>query len=327
MTDHHLGTSANDGISSVAVGRSLTRDRPTARRREMPSRLKFLKAVTPWAFLLLPLGLLILLTYLPAANLVYYSLTSWDGIDKTKEFIGLANYHRMFTDPEMYRVLLVSVYYLVGAFVQMAIALYFATILSSNVRFKNFFKGIIFFPYLINGVAIGFVFLYLFRPGGTFDSVLGLVGLESLSRQWLGDPSMVNISLAGTSVWRYTGMNFVLFLGAIQSIPAELYEAAELDGANHWRQFWNIILPGIQRVVGLSFILGISGALAVFEIPYVMTGGGNGSETFVIKTVTMAFTHHKVGLASTMALVLLAIVLVVTWIQRKVFPDERAELT
>jgi multiple sugar transport system permease protein len=123
------------------------------------------------------------------------------------------------------------------------------------------------------------------------------------------------------------GLNFVLFLGAIQSIPGQLYEAAEIDGANRWQQFRFIIAPGIKPIIGLSFILAISGSLAVFEIPFIMTGGANGSETFVIKTVKMAFTHNKVGLASAMAVVLLGIVLIMTWIQRKFVPDEKVNLT
>jgi raffinose/stachyose/melibiose transport system permease protein len=114
----------------------------------------------------------------------------------------------------------------------------------------------------------------------------------------------------------------VLFLGAIQSIPDQLYEAAEIDGANRWQQFRHIVLPGIRPVVGISFILAISGSLSVFEIPFIMTGGANGSETFVIKTVDMAFHFHKFGLANAMAVTLLLIVLIVTWIQRRIIPDD-----
>ena len=102
----------------------------------------------------------------------------------------------------------------------MALALYFATILSLHTRFRNLFKGILFFPYLINGVAIGMIFLYFFQPGGTLDAILAPSASTSLIQQWLGDPDIINFSLAGTSVWRYMGLNFVLFLGAIQSIHA-----------------------------------------------------------------------------------------------------------
>lgn len=118
----------------------------------------------------------------------------------------------------------------------------------------------------------------------------------------------------------------MLFLGAIQSIPAERYEAAELDGANRWQQFRYIILPGIRPVVGLMFILAVSGSLSVFEIPYIMTGGANGSETFVIQTINTAFRFSDFGLASAMAVVLLAIVLLVTWLQRRLVPEERGTL-
>lgn len=285
------------------------------------------ESVTPWLFLAVPLALLIGLTYVPVVNMFLYSLTDWNGISKTRDGVGLKNYIDIFTRPELFRVFFVSLYYFAASFIQMALALYFAAVLSFSTRFQNLFKGILFFPYLINGVAIGFTFLYVFQPGGTLDATLGALGLEQLQRQWLGDPDIINVSLASTSVWRYTGLNFVLFLGAIQSINPSLYEAAGLDGANRWEQFRYIILPSIRPIVGLSFILAISGSLAVFEIPFIMTGGANGSETFVIQTVDMAFESRKVGLGSAMAVVLLVIVLVVTVIQRRVVPDEKVNLT
>jgi multiple sugar transport system permease protein len=279
--------------------------------------------VTPWLFLLGPLVLLVLFTYVPVATLLYYSLTDWDGLRRNPDFIGLENYVEIFTRPELFEVFVVSLYYLGASVVQIGLALYFATVLSFKVRFANLFKGILFFPYLVNGVAIGFVFLYFFRPDGVLDTLLALMGGEGLERQWLGDPAAVNYSLAGVSVWRYMGLNFVLFLGAIQSIPAERYEAAELDGANRWQQFRYIILPGIRPVVGLMFILAVAGSLSVFEIPYIMTGGANGSETFVIQTINTRFKFNDFGLASAMAVVLLAIVLLVTWVQRRLVPEER----
>lgn len=282
--------------------------------------------VTPLLFLIAPVVLLLTFTYYPVASMIWYSFTSWDGIDPVKEWAGLENYTRILTDSRYFRVFVVSAFYLVGALLQMAIALYLATILSFKTKARNLFKGIIFFPYLINGVAIGLIFLYFFRPDGTLDALLGLVGVED-TPLWLGDREWVNVSLAGTSVWRYLGLNFVLFLGAISSIPHEQYEAAELDGANAWQRFRYIIFPGIRQIIGLTAILSVSGALSAFEIPFVMTGGANGSETFVIQTINTAFTFRNTGLASAMAVVLLVIVLIVSWVQRRVFPESRSELT
>src|SRR5690625_235938 len=273
------------------------------------------------AFSAIPVILLITFAYLPVFNMFYYSFTSWDGFGK-KEFLGLENYITIFTDPEYFSVFKVSLYYFVATFFQMAIALYFATILSFKVKFENFFKGVLFFPYLLNGVAIGFIFLFFFRPDGTLDTILTAIGLSDHLQLWLGNPDLINISLAGSSVWRYMGFNFIIFLGAISSISSDIYEAAAIDGANRWHQFRYIILPSIKMIVQLNLILAISGALSAFEIPYIMTGGANGSKTFVIQTVDTAFKYGKIGLGSAMAVVLLMIVIVVTLIQKKFFGEE-----
>ncbi|WP_054859789.1 ABC transporter permease subunit [Gracilibacillus sp. JCM 18860] len=272
-------------------------------------------------FLIVPLTLLGTFSFLPVANMFWYSFTDWNGFSE-KNFIGLENYITVFTDPEYFQVFTVSLYYFVATFAQMGLALYFATILSFKVRMKNFFKGVIFFPYLLNGVAIGFMFLLFFQPDGGLDTVLTFIGLGDLTAHWLGNPDIINISLAGTSVWRYMGFNFIIFLGAISSIPNEIYEAAEIDGANRWHQFRYIILPSIKIIVSLNLILAISGALSAFEIPYIMTGGSNGSATFVIQTVDTAFKYGKIGLASAMAVILLFIVVIVTAVQRKFFSEE-----
>jgi multiple sugar transport system permease protein len=264
-------------------------------------------------------------TYLPIVNMVSYSFTKWDGLSPTKQFVGVDNYVQVFTRPELFGVFFVSLFYFAASFVQMGIALYLATMLSFKIRFKNLFKGIIFFPYLINGVAISFIFLYVLKPGGVLDSLLAVPGVHD-TPLWLGDRALVNFSLAGVSVWRFLGLNFVLFLGAIQSIPSETLEAAEMDGASRWQLFRHLIVPSIKPVISLSFILAIAGSLSAFEIPYIMLGGANGSATFVIQTIQEAFLHQKFGLASAMAVVLLVLILVVTWIQRRVVPDEQAEL-
>lgn len=252
-----------------------------------------------------------------------YSFTDWNGYSKSYDYVGLENYKTIFTDSKYFTVFKVSLYYFAGSFVQMALALYFATILSFNVRFKNFFKGVLFFPYLLNGVAIGFIFLFFFRPDGTLDTLMQSIGLGAYTQGWLLNPKIINISLAGASLWRYMGFNFIIFLGAISSIGKDVYEAAEIDGANRWHQFRHIILPSIKSIVQLNLILAISGAISAFDIPYIMTGGSNGSNTFVIQTVTTAFKYNKLGLASAMAVVLLFIVIIVTLLQRLLIKEEK----
>ncbi|MFX3633776.1 MAG: carbohydrate ABC transporter permease [Candidatus Pristimantibacillus sp.] len=274
------------------------------------------------SFSMVPVILLVTFSFLPVFDMIRYSFTDWNGISKDYDYVGFDNYMAIFTEQRYFTVFKVSLYYFLATFVQFGLALYFATILSFRVRGKNFFKGVLFFPYLLNGVAIGFIFLYFFRPDGTLDTVLQFIGLGDYVQKWLGNPDIINLSLAGTSVWRYMGFNFVIFLGAIMSISGDIYEASEIDGANRWHQFKHIIIPSIKKIILLNLILAVSGAISVFEIPYIMTGGSNGSGTFVIQTVDVAFKFNKVGLGSAMAVVLMLIVVVITLIQKRAFKEE-----
>lgn len=275
-------------------------------------------------FTIIPVALLLTFSYYPLVKMIQYSFTDWDGISPVKHFVGLANYKLVMTTPEYFTVFKSSLYYFVATFIQLAVALLFATILSFKVRFANFWKGVLFFPYLMNGVAIGFIFMYFFKPDGTLDTLLRLFGLSGQIQLWLGNRAINNISLAFTSIWRYTGINFIIFLGSMQAIDPEIYEAAEIDGANKWQQFRYIIMPAIKNIIFINVILGVSGAISVFEIPYIMTGGANGTMTFVIKTIDTAFEYNHVGVASAMAIILLIIVIVVSWIQKMV-STEREE--
>jgi len=278
------------------------------------------------SFLFIPILLLFVFSYLPAFAMVGYSFTDWDGINPTKHFIGVENYQTIFSDTSFFQPLVTSLYYLAGSFIQIGLATVIATLLSYQLRAKNFFKGVYFFPSLINSVAIGFIFLFFFQPDGTLDSVLKMLGLYDPSRLWLGDPALVNVSLAFTSVWRYIGYNIVMFAAAIQSISPDILEAANVDGANKFQQFKYIILPGISTILSLQLFLAISGALTVFEIPYIMTEGGNGSMTFVIQAVNLAFKNQRVGLASALALILMFVTVVVSILQKSILKDEGEKL-
>ncbi len=274
------------------------------------------------AFMIIPLTLLIVFTYFPFGEMVkfsFYKMKYATPIDKRK-FVGWQNYIDVFRRDDCFGALKLSLYYMVGALIQLVLALYMATILSFKVKGGNFFKGLMFFPFLINGIAIGFIFKFFYTRGFVFDTILGWCGFnpENLP-YWLKDQAVNNWSLVATSVWRYFGQNMVLFIGAIMSVDAELYEAAELDGANKWQIFKAIILPSIKTIVTLNIILSITGSLSAFEQPYVITNGANGTGTYFVIMNQIAHTSQKVGLACAMAVVLLVIIFACTLLQKLFF--------
>ena len=274
-------------------------------------------------FLFVPLVLLFMFTYLPFFKMVEFSFFKMKYIGR-RTFVGLQNYISVFTRKDCFHALSLSLYYMVGSVVQMALALLFATILSFKCKGSKFFRGALYFPCLICGISVGFIFKFFFTHGFVLDTLLSWVGFNVDKLPfWLRDESINNVVLVACSIWKYIGQNIVMFIGAIASVDPVLYEAAEIDGANAWQRFWYIVFPSIRPIVGLQLILAIKGAVSVFEIPYIITEGKNGTSTFVIKTIETAFKYQKVGLASAMAVVLLAIILIVTAIQKAFFKEEK----
>jgi len=277
------------------------------------------KVLVMFAFMIVPLLLLFVFTYLPFAEMFGFSFYKMKYVG-ARQFVGLKNYAKVFTRDDCFKALKLSLYYMLGSIFQLCIALYLATVLSFKVKGGDLFKGFMFFPFLINGIAIGFIFKFFYTRGFVFDTVLQWCGfqLDNLP-YWLKDKSINNFSLVGTSVWRYFGQNMVLFIGAIMSVDSELYEAATLDGANRFQQFKYIILPSIKTIITLNVILSITGSLSAFEPPYVITDGANGTGTYFVVMHEIAHTQQKVGLASAMAIVLLIIIFVVTILQKLFF--------
>jgi raffinose/stachyose/melibiose transport system permease protein len=273
-------------------------------------------------FLFFPVLLLATFTYYPAVTLVYNSFTSWDGISK-KAWVGLENYKQLFRDPSYYSILHHNLAYLVVGFMQIIIALYFAVILNTKLRGRNFFKTILFMPYIINSIAVAFMMNYVFdNQVGAINSFLRNIGLGNVTINWLGNPKYVNYTMAFMSMWKYMGFMMLIFLGALQSISSEIYEAANIDGASSFKVFWYITLPGIWKVFQLVLFLNLSGALAAFEFAFAIYPGGSPmemSDTFVTKTINTAFKYNDYGMASTMGIVLMVITAVLVLIQNKIF--------
>lgn len=280
---------------------------------------KINKRLCMFTFMLVPLALLAVFTYIPFAKMFQFSFYDMKYIG-AREFVGLQNYVDVFSREDCFKALYLSIYYILASFVQLGLALFFASILSFKVKLNGLFKGLMFFPYLVCGIAVGFIFKFFYTRGFVLDTLLSWVGFnpESLP-YWLKDTNINNISVAATSVWRYMGQNMVLFIGAIMSVDSTQYEAAEIDGATGWHKFRYIIFPSIKTIVVLNLILAITGSLSAFEPPYVITGGNFGTATYFVIMNKLAHENNKVGLASAMAIVLVLIILIATVIQKVIF--------
>ncbi|MBB6636188.1 carbohydrate ABC transporter permease [Cohnella thailandensis] len=277
-----------------------------------------------FGFLLIPVLLSLTFTYIPAASLLYFSFTDWTGLGWEMNWVGLDNYKEIFSRPEIFGVFKNNAYYFVGGLIQTAISLYFAVILTNRLKGRNFFRVMLFLPYVLHSVAVVIMFRNVYHAEyGSLNIFLDAVGLNSWQQEWLGNPSLVNISLAFISMWKFMGLNMVIFIGAMQSIPSDLYEAAKIDGANSWQSFRFITLPSINGVVQLMLIMSLAGSLEAFDTPYIMMKGANDTSTFVIQTVEMAFKFQKAGLASAMAVVLLIMVCILIGIQKLIFKEEK----
>ena len=276
------------------------------------------KKVIIFTFLFIPVGLLLLFLLYPTVKLIQYSLTDWNGISKQMNYVGTDNYLSAIKNADVWHSLYNNwLYFMIhGLFIPLEIII--AVLLNAKLKASSFFRSIILFPYIINGVAVAYIFSYLYNPvNGPINEILNGMGLSSWIQNWLSDPHIVNFSLVAISLWRFSGFHVILFLAGLQSIPNDLFEAATIDGASKLQQIRYIVLPGIRRVVEIVLFLNIRGALQVFDIPFLVTQGGpgNASSTFTIFTINAAFKFNSYGLASAMAIMLMVMIIVFSYLQ------------
>ena len=271
--------------------------------------------------LIIPSTLLICFVVFPAIDLFRMSFTNWDGYSETSRFIGFENYISMFKNKDLWQSLRNNAVYFFTHLLMIPVELAFAVLLTSKLRAAKLYKTMVFMPYIINGVAISYAFSYFFFPiNGAFDEILKVLHLSMLSHNWLSDPKIINFVLAFVSLWRFSGYHVILFMAALQSLPQDVQEAARVDGANAWQMFRYIQIPAIMLMVDFVLFDNIRGALQVFDIPFVMTAGGPGysSSTFTLYTIKTAFTFSNFGMASTMAVAIMVMIVVIYVIQNKI---------
>ena len=215
-------------------------------------RAKTKDQITIITFLLIPTVLLAIFSYYPLAKLFQLSITDWDGLSPTLNYVGISNYKEIFRQKELFSVFLNNMAYVLMALIQQFAGLLLAILLDSNLKGKNAFRGIIFMPYIINGVAIAFMFNYMYDfTNSPINVFLKFIGLGDMTIHFISTEYTSNLWLAFISFWRYVGYTMVIYLAALQSIPREIYEAARVDGANFFQIVKNITFPNIKTMFKL----------------------------------------------------------------------------
>ena len=271
-------------------------------------------------FLALPLLHLLIFSYVPIIGNFVVSFTNWKGFGDL-EFIGLRNYKKLFSNTEYISMFKNCLWYLLAGIPQLIFAFFLAVVINGKFRGLNVFKGILILPYLLNGVIVSTIFIIFFQNNGSLNAILDTIGLHGLTHKWLQDLKLVNPAIASISIWRYYGMNFIMFFGALQTIPTELYEAAVIDGCTKMQEIRYISIPFIKKVLFINIILSISGSIQVFEIPYIMMNGSNGTLTPVIQ-IQQSMYDNRVGFAAALSVLVFVIVLIVIGLQRLLVKDD-----
>lgn len=287
------------------------------RTRPRNRRLVWRNTVAGWSFILPNFIGFAVLTLLPVAVLFYVAFTSWN-VFGVAEWTGTANFRRMWGDASFWTALRNTVYY--TAFhipLTLVAALGLALLLNRKLRGVRFFRTVAFFPYVTSIVAIAIVWNQLFSPEyGPINALLRAVGVDdppgwTTSSTW----SMPAVIIVGT--WRYMGYYMLLFLAGLQTIPAQLYEAAQTDGASAWQRFVHVTIPGLRHTTFFVTVLLTIESFKVFDLILLMTGGGPGQSTLVLSQYIYqkGFEENQFGYASAVSIVLFAICFGITVIQ------------
>ena len=235
------------------------------------------------------------------------------------EYTGLNNYVRLFNDKTFIKSMGNTLVFLVIHIpLQIIVALFLAEILNQKLKLRGVFRGAFFLPVIVSGVVVTILWQQLYGfDTGLFNRLLTSAGLNKVG--WLTDPGIAMVSIAVMATWKNVGLYIILFLVGLQTVPAQYYEAADLEGANHWQKFFKITLPMINPTIFMVVILSTIGGFSLFIEPYIMTGGGplNSTVSAVLYIYKQGFFYYHMGYAATLGLFFALIILAVVVIQKK----------
>jgi raffinose/stachyose/melibiose transport system permease protein len=263
-------------------------------------------SITALAFIFPALVIYLFYFILPIPLSAYYSFFKWDGLSPEKTFILFKNWEMLFHDSIFLKSLINNIKLVISSIlIQLPMGLVLGLFISSGQKGTKVFKLLYFLPMMISAVAIGIIWKYIYEANfGLLNSILNLVGLENLTRGWLGDPKTAFWAIVGTISWQYIPFYMILFAAALSGIPREIKEAAVIDGASEIVSFFYITLPLLKNTIRTASILSLTGSLKYFSMIFVMTTGGpnHASELMATYMYKQAFTNFKTGYGSTIAL-------------------------
>ena len=272
---------------------------------------------------LTPMGIVLLFVYgYPLVRMFDFSMRRIRGA--SGPFIGFDNFRFVLRNPVFHEAVKHNIFLLVGVPILILIALIFASLLFEQPRGWRFYRFSLFLPYILAIPVVGVVFSYLLMMKGAVNEILGILRLDFLALDWLGNPKIALKSLLAIIIWKEMGFGIVLFFARLMSVSEEIYDAAKIDGANWWQTLWYITIPQLQIVIEFFAIISIINLLSwVFAYVYVVTKGGPGTSTQVIELWIFSKVAHGapnpgMGAAASVILFMVTIVLIFTLLRLRV---------
>ncbi len=269
--------------------------------------------------------------YMPLISNIINSFHSFTLSSTTKDWAGLANYKQLFSDKTILICLKNNILYaVISIIIQVGLGLVLAAVLE-DVAFRRsapIFRSIYFIPTILSMTVVCLLFEFIYNPQmGLLNSFLDAVGLDSMAKVWLGSKKTAMYAVIAVSQWQSIGYVAMLFIVAIQKIPRELYEAAEVDGANKIQRFFSITVPQVKQMFFVTMVLTVVGAFTVFNEPYILTGGGPGTATMVLSLhmYQTGFVKNNMGYASAIAMLIFVVTAILSSVQFMTYGTEKEE--
>jgi ABC-type sugar transport system permease subunit len=255
---------------------------------------------------------------------VHFSFTDWNGISGAYKYIGFANFKDVINELSFSQIILntltLTILYVP---VLNILALVLATLVFSvGRRIGNFYKSVLFFPNLLCMVVVGFIWKLMYMyDNGLINQTLNALGLKALAQDWLGNPSIVMSSMSLSIIWFATGYYLVIYLAGLTSIPVELYESCDVEGASSMQKFFKITIPLLAPSITINVVLSTIGIIACFDLPFVLTNGGPGymSETIALQVYHYAFTNLQQGRSLALSMMLTLFAVIIAFLELKFF--------